>query len=429
MSKVAEKLVAQQIVDYIEVNQSLKQTISGFRKGHSTTTVLLRIRDDIIKVMKKGELTLMVLADHLKAFDTVSYFVIIQKMCKMGFSKPFLSWMTNYLCDRRQYVQIDNKKSTLERLQFGVPQGSILGPLLFNIYTVDLQDSLNNSISCYQYADDTTLYKQSTVNELVQNVADFNNSLRNMASWSYKSNLALNPVKTKQMVLSTNQLARVHDLKHQITQLEISNCQLERVSETKLLGVKLQENLKWNDHVKDVANASYGVLRTLRKLKHFTDFNLRKRLAELLVLSRLDYCDSVFSPLPQYLLKRLQKIEFAAASFVYSRYVNDIGDILKLNWLPVDERRDFNLLKLTFKALYFKQWPTYLNLQRVSIRRELRLSDCIRLHVPLEKGTFQDTAALLFNNLPKELKTCDDFNIFNSRLFKYLRNRAKTRLQ
>ena len=140
-------------------------------------------------------------------------------------------------------------------------------------------------------------------------------------------------------------------------------------------------------------------------------------------------CDSVFSPLPQYLLKRLQKIEFAAASFVYGRYVNGIGDILKLNWLPVHERRDFNLLKLIFKALYFKQWPTYLNLQRVSIRRQLRSSDCIRLQVPLEKGTFQDTAALLFNNLPKELKTCDDVNIFTSRLFKYLRNRAKTCLQ
>ena len=114
MSKVAEKLVAQQIVDYIEVtcNKSLKQMISGFCKGHSTTTVLLRIRDDIIRAMKKGELTLMVLADYSKAFDTVSYSVIIQKMCKMGFSKPFLSWMTNYLCDRRQYVQIDDKKDS-----------------------------------------------------------------------------------------------------------------------------------------------------------------------------------------------------------------------------------------------------------------------------------------------------------------------------
>ena len=87
-------------------------------------------------------------------------------------------------------------------------------------------------------------------------------------SETWPADLALNPVKTKQMVLSTNQLARVHDLNNQTTQLEISNRQLERVSETKLLGVKLQENLKWNDHVKDVANASHGVLRsTLRKLK------------------------------------------------------------------------------------------------------------------------------------------------------------------
>ena len=194
------------------------------------------------------------------------------------------------------------------------------------------------------------------------------------------------------------------------------------------VGVKLQENLKWKDHVKDVANASYGVLRTLSKLKHFTNFNLRKRLAELLVLSRLDYFYSVFSPLPQYLMKRLQKIEFAAASFVYGRYVNNIGDILKLNWLPVEERRDFNLLKLTFKALYFKQWPTYLNLQRVSIVRELRSSDCIRLQVPLEKGTFQDTTAVLFNNLPKELKICDNLKLFTSRLFKFSKNRAKAHL-
>ena len=87
LSKVPEKLVAQQIVDYIELNQSLKQTISGFRKGHLTTTVLLRFRDDIIRAMKKGELTLMVLAGYSKAFDTVSYSVIIQKMWNMGFLK------------------------------------------------------------------------------------------------------------------------------------------------------------------------------------------------------------------------------------------------------------------------------------------------------------------------------------------------------
>ena len=126
-------------------------------------------------------------------------------------------------------------------------------------------------------------------------------------------------------------------------------------------------------------------------------------------------------------MKRLQKIEFAAASFVYGIYINNIGDILKLNWLPVEERRDFNLLKLTFKALHFKQWSTYLNLQRVPTVRELRSLDCIRLQVPLEKGTFQDTTATIFNNLPKELKIFDNLSLFNSRLFKFFKNRAKAR--
>ena len=147
----------------------------------------------------------------------------------LDFHFGFLYWMTNYLSDRLQYVQVDDNKSLLEHLHFGVPQGSILGPLLFNIYTADLQDNLSDSISCYQYADDTTLYKQCTVKDLAQNVADFNSSLSHMASWSLKSNLALNPVKTKSMLLSTRQMASFHGLKDENLNLEISNRQLERV--------------------------------------------------------------------------------------------------------------------------------------------------------------------------------------------------------
>ena len=96
--------------------------------------------------------------------------------------------------------------------------------------------------------------------------------------------------------------------------------------------------------------------------------------------------------------------------------------------LKPKERRDFNLLKLTFKALHAKQWPSYLNFQRVSICRGLHSSDSIRLQVPLEKGTFQDTAAALSNNLPDNLKKCDDFNLFSSHIFKSLKNRAQASL-
>ena len=98
--------------------------------------------------------------------------------------------------------------------------------------------------------------------------------------------------------------------------------------------------------------------------------------------------------------------------------------MIKLNWLPAEEERNFNLLKLTFKALHARQWPSYLNLQRVSICRSLRSLDSIRLQVPLEKGTFQDTAAALFNNLPDNFKKRDDFNLFTSRILNFLKNRV-----
>ena len=116
----------------------------------------------------------------------------------------------NYLCDRFQYVQIDDKKSLLEHLISGVLQGSILGPLLFNTNTADLRDNLGGSISCYQYADDTKLYKQCSVKDLAQNVADFNNTLSHIA---LKSNLALKPVKTKLMLLWTSKMASFRGLK------------------------------------------------------------------------------------------------------------------------------------------------------------------------------------------------------------------------
>ena len=144
------------------------------------------------------------------------------------------------------------------------------------------------------------LYKQSSVKDLTQNVADFNNSLSHKALRSLKSNLALNPVETtcKSMLLSTSQIASFDGLKDENHNLKISNRQLERVSETRLLGVKFQENLKCNDHVKDITNTSYGVLCThIAKIKTFYGLCTR-RLAELLVLSQLDYCDSVYSPLP-----------------------------------------------------------------------------------------------------------------------------------
>ena len=118
----------------------LHDRISAFRKGHSTTTALLRVRDDIRYAMKRKEVTLMVSANFSRAFDTRSSYATIVKFYKLGFSKPFLKWLLSYLSGRSQFVQIDDRKSSYQSSQYGVPQGSILGPVIFNLYVSDLHE-------------------------------------------------------------------------------------------------------------------------------------------------------------------------------------------------------------------------------------------------------------------------------------------------
>ena len=114
----------------------------------------------------------------------------------------------------------------------------------------------------------------------------------------------------------------------------------------------MTDNLKWDDHVKHLASSCYGVLVALRRIKNFTNYHLRKHLFECLVLSRLDFNDIIFYPITDCLLKRLQRIQFAAASFVFGRYVKNIDSILKLGWLPMKERGEWHVLKATHKAIY-----------------------------------------------------------------------------
>ena len=159
LSKVYERLVLSQLVEHIESSILYKETMSGFRKGHSTAVVLLKLKDDILKAMKKkGEITLAVFTDYSKAFDTVDFQVLLNKLHRLGFPKKFLIWTYSYLEGRQQFVQIDDRKSGLLPVAFGLPQGSILGPVLFNLYMADLQDE-KSDCNYLQYADDTSLYR------------------------------------------------------------------------------------------------------------------------------------------------------------------------------------------------------------------------------------------------------------------------------
>ena len=250
------------MVQFIDSEHLLPSHVSGFRKGHSTTTALISIRDDIIKAMHRGEVMIMVFADFSKAFDAVHFDIIIRKLHFMGFSQQFLRWIMNYLKERQQYVQIDDKRSEKLNTNFSVPQGSILGPVLFNLYVADLTDHLGEECSCHQYAHDTRIYKSVKAKDLQKGVTKISKSLKNLVHWSDGSKLAINNDKTKTMLVTTPQMVNYHSLRTPgIINISLNNNRNLEVLETyKLLGVHFGNTLCWEKHVNGIVSSCYASL-------------------------------------------------------------------------------------------------------------------------------------------------------------------------
>ena len=300
-----------------------------------------------------------------------------------------------------------------------------MGPLIFNLYVSDLLAHVN--MQYHQYADDTALYVHCKPSNLESCKRDLNKNLCNLEEWSRNAKLVINPSKTKMMVLSTKQLSSARALEDLNMKIAVNNENIEPVPSAKLLETYINQHLKWEDNVKYICSSCYATLAMLRKVKNLLPFHIRKNLAQALVLSKLYYNDILHHSLPEYLTARLHRVQKAAASFVNGKYATTL-DILKLNWLPVTEQREWHILKSTHKSLYSSDWPNYLRLATYENDRNLRSSKGIQLQRSMIANTFQDEAANLFNNLPLSLRNCMDPILFFKETKKLLQDNARSRL-
>ena len=217
-------------------------------------------------------------------------------------------------------LKINEKSSSPGRLQFGVPQGSILGPILFNLYVTDLQDQVDGSIC--QYADDTTSYEHCKLSNISDCMNKLTNQMESLHNWSnVVYNLALNPNKSKFMPFSTNQLSRRHDLDKQMLNIDYNNSSIERVKTWKILGIHFDQHLNWNEHFEKLLKSTNKKLHQLRKLKRFTLFHIRKQLAQALIIS--------IHNAPQYRIDRLQQLLKSTMAFVTGKYCTTL-DVINL---------------------------------------------------------------------------------------------------
>ena len=273
------------------------------------------------------------------------------------------------------------------------------------------QRRMNHSLSSsYSFSEscETGTCDHCSPQEITNIVDKINGNMSNLEEWAASSNLSLNGSKTKQMLITTQQMSSAHGLKDEVPTIKVKGEVLERKASFKLLGTWLDEHLKWTDHIKHLSSSCYAVLSTLRKLKNLAPFIVRKQLVESLVMSKLDYN--------------------VAAGFVLNRYTTESDVLEKLRWLPIKQRIEYHVLRLAHKSLWESSFPDYLRLERRTVNRQLRSSQSINLTVPLETGTFQDCSAKLFNQLSSQIKNERDFISFLKQVKQLLLNNARERL-
>ena len=282
ISKIFERIIHNQMYDYFNDNNLLAEQQYGFRKLHSTEFAAVKLADYISKQMESGKIPCSLYIDLSKAFDTLCYDILLQKLRYYGFSGTELKLLRCYLRNREQYVKYNNYQSELIDISTGVPQGSILGPLLFSICINDLI-TVSDKLNFIMYADDTTIYFNLEDFDPTCIEADITNELEKVNIWLKLNKLSLNTQKTKLMVFHRKQ-KNVSEIN-----LSIDHNQIEQIPVFNFLGIIFDENLSWKNHTKMIANKISRVTGILYRLKSVFPKEVLVTLYKTLIASYIHY--------------------------------------------------------------------------------------------------------------------------------------------
>ena len=259
-SKVFEKLMYSRLISFIDKYKTLYKYQFGFRAKHSTNMALILLIDKISNALNNGDVACGVFLDFSKAFDTVNHDILLDKLCNYGIRGICLKWIKDYLCNREQYVSYDNTCSEKCKILCGVPQGSILGPLMFLLYINDLS-SVSKIVFTILFADDTSVFVTGkNIDNLIETM---NNELEKLVEWLYINKLSLN-IKKTQFMIFTLRKSNANSIP-----IKLNNKVIEKVESVKFLGVHIDSKLSWNNHlnyVRSKISKGIGILCKARKV-------------------------------------------------------------------------------------------------------------------------------------------------------------------
>lgn len=426
MSKVLEKVVLQQLQSFLMRNGICEVFQSGFKSHHSTETALLRVFNDLLLMTDAGDSAVLVLLDLTAAFDTVDHEILISRLEQyVGIRGTALKWFRSYLSDRTFCVSTGDYFSQSAPLTSGVPQGSILGPILFSIYMLPLGLIFKrHKVGYHFYADDTQIYLP--LNPGTDSINTLIHCLSDVKTWLSQNFLSLNENKTEILVLNPSHHFPMS--RDNIPSL-LGPLAPYSKSHTKNLGVTFDSSFKLDSQINSVVKASFYQLKVLAKLKPFLSPHDLEKVTHAFISSRLDYCNSLYVGVGQAQISRLQLIQNAAARLLTGTRKRDhISPVLaSLHWLPVPYRIHFKLLLTVYKCLNGLAPPYLTELIHPYVpHRSLRSADQQLLFVPRSSlvlradRAFSVAAPKLWNSLPLHIRLETSLPAFKSGLKTHL---------
>jgi len=428
LSKLIERVSVKRLLDHMDLHHLHELFQSAYKKFHSTETALLRVHSDIMQALDDKKCVLLILLDLSAAFDTIDHEILLERLhSRIGLSGKAFDWFKSYIHNRKQSVLINNTASTIWKLLFGVPQGSVLGPLLFIIYTSPLGDLLRKlGIRYHLYADDTQLYLTFDLIDAPDMVTRIEEAVLLIKDWMAQNFLCLNDEKTEVLVLAS----RASLPKVNISSVAIGDEHILPAKHVRNIGFFFDQTINLQKQVSESCRSAWFHLRNIGKIRQYLDKESTERLIHAFITSKLDVNNSLLYGLPDTLLQRLQRVQNSAARMLTRTPLRDhITPILReLHWLPVHQRIIYKVLMIVFKALH-ELAPSYIQ-EMIELKptseRSMRSDSQSLLIVPRARTVsygdrnFRVFAPVLWNKLPTSMRTCDGLVEFKRQLKTYL---------
>ena len=420
INKIFEKLVHSRLGSFLENYNVISYAQYGFCKGKSTTHATYEVLSKIQPAFTKKMFSICVFADFSKAFDTVDHPTLLRKLNDYGIRGSTLAFIKSYLTNRKQFVSANGVNSDLFDITYGVPQGSVLGPLFFNIYANEISH-LQLDLDVVQYADDTVLMTSGRDVRALSN--KINNALKIFADWCSYNKLALNISKTKYIVFSPSPCPE--DLV-----LSVNGTALDRVAEYKYLGVIIDEKLKFNKHISTVISKLSRLCGITYKLGRFFTFDVARCFYFTMVQSIISYNIIFWGASSKSLLESLQRKQNIIMRNLFKHHLSNslstsqifaktkilkISDFHKYSaGITLYKTINFNNFPLVSDAIISLKWNHSHNTRRIHPYR-LPLT---RVDPDINCFLFQSVS--LFNALPASIVNCSNIAPFKKELCKFL---------